>query len=513
MAQKKEIKDVGEYIPHAKKHSYEQNRDKPAGVSKGKEDNKIVLSLLWPEPDWIALADGGRDVSVLAIICGIYHRLAKKPIQSSYLSINNVEISMSMWEKAFVEVVEWLKEHCENAVSLTDIKELRAKFDNQFSSNKTEEYKKYAAGIHTKRKYFTPFGSPNNASKYGELLPLIGWPHSVNIKKIPAVPISFTEREPPKKKFFKLANHHTTKISWDNSLLPIKNEFDTFIEAALALKEHCGDVFAKKKKAGREKTYNPVKKIDANKYALKECKSVSEHQLKSDFAFRGVQFGKSLTSTECQVYIDNTYYALTLLANILGIPKSWLGSGGLGLAIAARGGGNAAAHYEPDLHVINLTRYSGPGTIAHEIFHSFDARFNRKWFSSYSQPALLSEKQWWVWYDHGLTGKDELRFKAFLKILEVCTDEDSSYVKNAKAISSQSGGRKYWCTSSELLARAFESYIQDRLEKDGIHEQWLALNTKESDYISNGMHPYPCGAGRTRIFETMEKYLPVLFSK
>jgi hypothetical protein len=91
-----------------------------------------------------------------------------------------------------------------------------------------------------------------------------------------------------------------------------------------------------------------------------------------------------------------------------------------------------------------------------------------------------------------------------------CTLE-SDFVQNAWRIESQKGGAKYWKKASELCARAFESYIQDELEKVGIVQQWLACGTKERDYQNNGMHPYPVGQDRKRIADVLLQNLPLLF--
>jgi hypothetical protein len=55
------------------------------------------------------------------------------------------------------------------------------------------------------------------------------------------------------------------------------------------------------------------------------------------------------------------------------VPKTFISlSGSLAVAFGARGVGRAAAHYEPARKVINLTRMSGAGFVAHEFFHAID---------------------------------------------------------------------------------------------------------------------------------------------
>jgi hypothetical protein len=512
MTNKRDVRDVGEYIPYAKKHKYTKNDSSDGINSQYNQDKEIKLSDLWQEPDWQQLSLDGCDTRSLAIVCGIYHRLAKKPIKGRWVAFDGVEISGSMWKEAYIEVVEWLKDQCDPSKPASQLAQISDKFANKFDSKIGTNYEALAAGLNTNRKYATPFGMPNNAGAFAELLPLLDWPLEVDHKKIPVVPVRLTEKQ-TSISYYKLAKRHINKATWDDSLYPIDNRFDSFEEAAAALQKYRGEEFLKKPKGKRPKAYNPTKKIDLENQSQPEIKHVSVEQLRTDFGLRGVQFGSSLTDTESSRYVDNVHYSLTLLSQILGIPGRWIGAGKLGLAIGARGAGNAAAHFEPELNVINLTRRSGPGTIAHEIMHSFDVRFERKWYNVVDEAVLLSEAQWWTRRDHNLDETEATRLNAFISLFDACTDVNSDYVKNAEALSGQVGGKRYWCLPSELLARAFEAYIQDKLEIAGIHQQWLAQKTKESDYKANGMHPYPCGNDRAKIFQSMEKNLPVLFSK
>jgi hypothetical protein len=46
--------------------------------------------------------------------------------------------------------------------------------------------------------------------------------------------------------------------------------------------------------------------------------------------------------------------------------------GNLSVALGSRGKGNACAHYEPGLRVVNLTKQYGDGSLAHEFAHFLD---------------------------------------------------------------------------------------------------------------------------------------------
>ncbi len=94
------------------------------------------------------------------------------------------------------------------------------------------------------------------------------------------------------------------------------------------------------------------------------------------FGLKGMQFGHYCTEQYAKEHIGHVSEALHDLARILGIPPEYIGLGGrLGLAIGARGSGNALAHYEPSTKVINLTRDNGVGALCHEWGHALDHFF------------------------------------------------------------------------------------------------------------------------------------------
>ncbi|EHP9687385.1 hypothetical protein KQL44_005531, partial [Escherichia coli] len=105
---------------------------------------------------------------------------------------------------------------------------------------------------------------------------------------------------------------------------------------------------------------------------------VSPEQFSDAFGFRGVQFGNYVEGPRRQADLNRAYDALHDLADVLNVPTKALSlNGRLGLAFGARGKGKAAAHYEPGEVAINLTKGNGPGTLAHEWFHSLDNYFGR----------------------------------------------------------------------------------------------------------------------------------------
>lgn len=106
---------------------------------------------------------------------------------------------------------------------------------------------------------------------------------------------------------------------------------------------------------------------------------------------RGIEFGNWLPQDERQSVINHAHDAFQDLATVVGLPYEAISlEGTLAMAFGARGRGGkgaALAHFEPARKVINLTRLSGAGSLAHEWAHAIDDFLG----SSLGQGGYLSE--------------------------------------------------------------------------------------------------------------------------
>jgi hypothetical protein len=106
----------------------------------------------------------------------------------------------------------------------------------------------------------------------------------------------------------------------------------------------------------------------------RDGKDVDEHDFINTFGFRGVQFGNWLSQKERQAVVNmafDSFYRIAVTLK-LSTPKAVSLGGKLAIAFGARGTSKAMAHYEPALHVVNLTKMRGAGSLFHEYVHAID---------------------------------------------------------------------------------------------------------------------------------------------
>lgn len=497
------IDDIGDVLPFAKKHMFNHvnkvNRSSTDVLDCTCEKN-VTLRSLWPEPNWKDLYENGYPKELLAAIYGYYHSLRPKPKEDIKFSQSGIKITPDMWKKAYVESVCFIREWCENAISLESLVNISKAFRAHFgiTASSKLDYQLYAAGRNTGRTWFHALGDTGKFGEYKRLLPLLDWPNSVEAKNIKFFPIKFTNRTG--EEFYYLCDVNLKSVSWLNGAI----KHSTYEEAVIELMEKYKDSFTIEYTDNNSDLYIPRKIINDLQNAPELYKNTTVHSLMNDFGFRGIQFGNALSNKERQLFVSNTYHAFHVICEILNIPYKWIGFGGLGLAFGARGSGSAAAHYEPTLNIINLTRFNGAGSIAHEFFHSIDNRLAKKCGYPdrlYSELPIKPDNK-----------AIQNRLAAFNTIIEACTDRNKDFYKCAIKLENQKGASKYWSRNSELLARAFEAYIQDMIEEQGLGSQWASIGTKESDYKKE-MHPYPTGQERLNLKVVFIESLKVIFNK
>ncbi len=287
--------------------------------------------------------------------------------------------------------------------------------------------------------------------------------------------------------------------------------------------------------------------------------TITENMILEAFGFRGVEFGNWLNDEEAGYHILNAVQALYDLAAVLCISTIMLfWNGRLAIAFGARGSGSASAHYEPVKQVINLTKFRGGGSLAHELGHFLDHMLGDVSMSrgkvvyassdrSYGNPlsgmmraikdrgqdrnayySLLSEyRKLRSIYDAQKRNKDNRPgdlYDFYLKLRRMYDELErmrkglnktgfmgiSRFYRDARLLG------EYWVRDHELFARAFESYVEDKLAAMGRQNTYLVDGTRVQYRISRKgttVEPYPQGVERQTISQAFEELFDKLRTK
>lgn len=248
---------------------------------------------------------------------------------------------------------------------------------------------------------------------------------------------------------------------------------------------------------------------------------VTPEKFSGAFGFRGVQFGNYVEGPRRQSDLNRAYDSLMDMADVLKVPAKALSlNGRLGLAFGARGKGGknaAAAHYEPGQVAINLTKGHGAGSLAHEWFHALDNYFGQ--YDAAREGEITSgdkfmtsnNKRWPQWNDKEKEYLHPVRqevYDAFKGVVNAV--HKSGMVDRARRLD-EVRSKPYWSTDTEMAARAFERYVQDRAKAAGVENDFLVNIRKADDHGSPETYAYPTDAeldgGIRRAFDNLFRTL------
>ena len=296
--------------------------------------------------------------------------------------------------------------------------------------------------------------------------------------------------------------------------------FDTAAEA----REYLGSHQQELEELLKLKQYVPATRSDVNRGRIGQDyrggKDVTPEMFQEKFGFRGVQFGNWVGKTEeRQQNLNEAYDALHDLAGLLNVSTQALSlNGELGLAFGARGKGGvdpASAHYEPGQVVINLTRRNGAGSLAHEWFHALDNYFSRK--GGVPTGYLSSGKR------GDFAGVRPEMVQAFRKVIAELHDKTGIFDRSERLDEVRS--KPYWSTDIEVAARAFESYLHDRLETAGGSSDYLVNLVGESAFTTDmlkaiggktdlqDVYPYPTQKESAAVKKIFDEFVGTLREK
>ncbi|MDD3910404.1 MAG: LPD5 domain-containing protein, partial [Proteiniphilum sp.] len=242
-------------------------------------------------------------------------------------------------------------------------------------------------------------------------------------------------------------------------------------------------------------------------------KDVTPDQFQSEFGFRGTEFGNWVNQQERQYALNNAYDALMDLSSVLDIsPRALSLNGELGMAFGARGTGNAggstaSAHYESAKVVINLTKKSGAGSLAHEWWHALD-----NYFARIGNKSLDFATDGTKGLDTNV--REEMK-QAFNDIVDAI--KKSGLPKRSGELD-KTRSKPYWATNVEMSARAFENYVIKSLSEKGDSNDYLANFKELSDWATVGSfevdsYPYPTKEESHDINEKFQQFFDTIQEK
>ena len=260
---------------------------------------------------------------------------------------------------------------------------------------------------------------------------------------------------------------------------------------------------------------------------------------------------------ERKFHTENAYAALHDLADVLGVAPEEIGrSKRLSIAIGSRGSGNALAHYEPDTKVINMTRFRGKGSLAHEWGHFLDHMVQVANDPGAGRPGWLSEQPIKgapravdnamrdvmdaIRYEPGSSSAatraekqaeiaklrkahsaaaygvnsdpklaEELRLKLSTMITEYNANRKTGEFRKETAFykAAMGMGANYWGTGKELFARCFEAFVYDEMKAKGAMNTYLV---KGVDFDPKFPGYFPNGETRKRVSAAMKALVHTL---
>lgn len=341
--------DVGEKVGGARKDDFVKNfKEKPTmqnleameGMGGAIAQKNVTKANLLPPMDLQKEKDDGVDLHTALMKKLIFDRIAPKPVGDTPEDRKAYMNSINKLHRHFAGVKNW--EQMKNAVrefsdlgyKQKDLDQARYMLSGKSgASYVNEDYykKKVEAGEEAKKQMdFSPLGS-----------------------KLEAFFSDWSSRENTMRTVNKNAGG-----GWDKYMESQKKEKVTTGGKAVG---------------GENKKWQRKAEAEHLRTGGKETKVSKPEELVKQFGLRGVEFGHWVNDSSGLYHLKRCAESFDDLAGVLGVDNKDISlNGRLAIAFGARGSGNALAHYEPDRKVINMTKYGGAGSLAHEWGHAMD---------------------------------------------------------------------------------------------------------------------------------------------
>ena len=535
------ISDFGQKIGGAKKDTWTGFKDDLGAVS----DDEIAgrkLSEIWPNPDYQKMIDDGMDAKSVAVIRALRDEIPAKP-RSPY--------KVKRW-------AEQVKTMRDLAANIMDGKDTGAAVVAQLDRGSSQ-----MRGIAGRVDLYMAVG--HDKSLEGIRL---SKHHYSLYRGRENVTLWVAERDAGATAFSNWPQELATGDTKEQAIEAFKEKYDS-LDATAAVKKAEFVIFTK---GGGDKGFYIGKKIGRNiadmggpfdslkdarayreknlpeleaklakyKEIPKERRDTNEPRVGEDmrngqdvtpemfaeaFGFKGVEFGNYVEQKRRQKDLNESFDALMDMAAIMGVPAKAISlNGELGLAFGARGSGGvnpAAAHYESDKIVINLTKREGAGSLGHEWWHALDNYFSRM-RGSRTSPYMTTATD----VDLSARGSNYVAYPGVRKEMidafgEVVRSIRLTAIKARSSKMDAKRTKEYWTTGEEMAARAFESYLISKLHDQNASNDYLAnvVDQKTWDAMAAlGMenedsYPYPTAGEMPLIRTGFDKFFQTLETK
>jgi len=499
------IDDFGEKLGGARKDAW-------GGFSEAIQDQQstteLPLSKAWPEPNYKELVEKGVSAESVALIAAMRSEIPSKPRVARKVArwaekvntLKSFASDLMSSERDVASVMQRMRNHSSNLTAIVDALPSIAKADT--------ETLKTVSGYRINSGSFSVFGGKTySPSKVFYFIERNGRPiydgaseslsdvQALLTKVIKADQADGSNAKNGKKSKISVYRDRYTKdiyLGWKGAsgVLKIKS-FNDLTAAREYLKNNRQEVEQTLQKI--KETPSMRKPVNAERIGPERyAENVTPDTFGETFGFRGVEFGNWVEQAKRQKNLNQAYDGLMDLAEALDLPPKALSlNGKLGLAFGARGKGGknpAAAHYEPNSVVINLTKKAGAGSLAHEWWHALDNYFGKQ----RPNTEFITESPYTL-------STDEIRpemANAFKHVRNAIVQ--SGLPERSKQLDTRRS-KAYWATTIEMTARSFETYIIDKLKQQGITNDYLANVVFDEAWTaseslgleSDNTYPYP----------------------
>ncbi|MBE0418567.1 hypothetical protein EI165_00335 [Pseudoalteromonas nigrifaciens] len=519
------IDDFGEKLGGARKDAW-------SGFSEAIQDQQntaeLPLSKAWPEPNYKELAGNGASLEAIALMAAMRSEIPSKPRVARKVSrwaktVNDLKefaADLMSGDRDIATVMQSMRNHSSKLAAVVDAIPSIAKADIDTLKNVADyrissgSFSVFGGKTYSPSKVFY-FIERNGRPVYDGASETLSDVQALLTKVIKAEQADSSNVTSGKKSKISVYRDRYTKdvyLGWKGAggVLKIKS-FGDIVAAREYLKNNREEV--EKTLQKMKETPSMRKPVNAERAGPERyAGNVTPETFSEAFGFRGVEFGNWVEQSKRQKDLNQAYDGLIDLAEALDLPPKALSlNGKLGLAFGARGKGGknpAAAHYEPNSVVINLTKKAGSGSLAHEWWHALDNYFGKQ----RPNTNFITESPYRL-------STDEIRpemASAFKHVRNAIVQ--SGLPERSKQLDTRRS-KAYWATTIEMTARSFETYIIDKLQQQGITNDYLAnvlvdeawAAAESMGFESDNTYPYPNKAEQEKInpayqtlFDTIE---------